>query len=211
MNIGFALIPNPLFLEQVIEVQSKIKQKYSLEPSFSMETNLPHVTILQGNFQEELDYEKAAQILSQQIEDIDISLTFTDFIHKGLGWFFLLCQKEPWLLSLHQTACTLLIDDMVVTEETKQADDLMYLSPLEKYNHLTYSYRYMGEAYLPHITLGRYITKSHTEILLDIQEIWQKYSISPLQSMDRLTVYKMGVNGAHAKTLWETKLPHGGK
>jgi hypothetical protein len=206
VKIGFALIPNQLFLEQLIEMQLKINQKYSLQPSFSMEANLPHVTIVQGNFQEELDYKKTAHLLSQQIESVDVSLSFTDFIYKELGWFFLLCQKDRWLLDLHQTACNLLIEDMVVTEESKQADDLLFLSPLERHNHLTYSYRYMGEAYLPHITLGRYITEIHAEVLHDFQNIWQKYSISALQSMERLTVYKMGLNGAHAKTLWEIKL-----
>ena len=78
-----------------------------------------------------------------------------------------------------------------------------YLTPLERYNHLTYSYRYMEDAYLPHITLGRFIADNPIEALQNCQKTWDRISIPSLQSADRLTVYMMGVNGAHAMTVWE--------
>lgn len=206
MNIGFALIPNQIFLDKLIQFQQDINQRYNLTPSLSLEKNLPHITILQGTFADSFDYEAKASLLAKKLEQRNNTLFFFEIIVKGLGWYFLLCKKDPWLKALHEYACNLLQEHMVVTEAVQKVDDLDYLTLQEKHHHLTYGYRYMKEAYLPHITLGRYIAEDQEEVLLWCQRLWIKYALSTAQQIERLTVYEMGVNGAHAKTLWEQNL-----
>jgi hypothetical protein len=206
MNIGFALIPNQIFLDKLIQFQRDINQKYNFTPSLSSEDNLPHITILQGTFTDSFDYDAVALLLSKKLEQGNNTLFFSEIIIKGLGWYFLLCRKSTWLQALHEYACELLQEQMIVTEAVRKADDLAYLTPLEKHHHLIYGYRYMEEAYLPHITLGRYITEHQEDVLLYCQRLWRKYALSTSQHIKRLTVYEMGVNGAHAKTLWKHNL-----
>lgn len=206
MNIGFALIPNRIFLDKLIQFQWDINQKYNFKPSFSLEKNLPHITILQGTFADSLDYEAIALLVAKKLEQGNNTLFFSEIIVKGLGWYFLLCKKDPWLKALHEYACNLLQEYMVVTEAVQTADDLAYLTPIEKRHQLTYGYRYMKDAYLPHITLGRHIAEYQEKILLYCQRLWRVYALSTSQHIERLTVYEMGVNGAHAKTLLQYNL-----
>jgi 2'-5' RNA ligase len=206
MNIGFALIPNRIFLDKLIQFQRDINQKYNFTPSLSLENNLPHITILQGTFADSFDYDVVALLLSKKLEQGNNTLFFSEIIVKGLGWFFLLCRKDPWLQELHEYACNLLQEQMIVTEAVQTADDLAYLTPIEKHHHLTYGYRYMKDAYLPHITLGRYIAEDKENVHLYCQRLWREYALSTSQHIERLTVYEMGNQGAHAKTLWEYNL-----
>ena len=63
-----------------------------------------------------------------------------------------------------------------------------------------YNYRYAGDAFCPHITIGRSTSKNET-ILKEMNMAICNFDLSPY--VEKVTVYQMGTNGTHKNTLYE--------
>jgi hypothetical protein len=81
--------------------------------------------------------------------------------------------------------------------------DTSRFSPDERASFAEYGYRYTGDAYAPHITLGR----AEEDIALKlVASAPERTSMQKEWTFDRLTFYVMGEQGAHAEKLVERAL-----
>ena len=81
--------------------------------------------------------------------------------------------------------------------------DLARFTDDERASYKKYGYRYTGDAYAPHMTLGR----APEDVALDLVRTASQRVVLPKEWVfDRLSVYVMGQHGAHAETLFERPL-----
>ena len=82
--------------------------------------------------------------------------------------------------------------------------DLSRFTDNERASYQRYGYRYTGDAYAPHMTLGR----APEEVALDLVRTAPERVVALPKEwvFDRLSVYVMGQHGAHAETLLERPL-----
>lgn len=73
----------------------------------------------------------------------------------------------------------------------------------ERASYARYGYRYTGEAYAPHITLGCTDEDAAQEL---VRVAGERSSVPGSWIFDRLSFYVMGEHGAHAQTLVEREL-----
>lgn len=123
-------------------------------PKLSTEFPLPHTNILQCPFYADaLDAD-----LSEKLEQIwegvgEVSSQFGVIYPQPRGWFFLAVKRLAWLRELQSRVLSLLAP-LVDASQIKSGDDIDLYTQQERKNFLRYGYRYVGESFRPHITLG---------------------------------------------------------
>ncbi|GMA60434.1 hypothetical protein NZD89_12555 [Alicyclobacillus fastidiosus] len=202
MKIGFAVIPNESLIDTLISFQVEMNSTIALEPKLGHTYNLPHITLIQGDFKDSLKYidvlyDLQDYLVGSMIETLVASVQ--EIFYQPVGWYFVRIQKEPWLIHLHNHLFDIVKDDML--PGVVNPDKERWFTPLETQNTRKYGYRYIGEAYLPHITLGRNPDLTKSKLIFEMNRRWERANIASPQLMSRLTVYEMGENGAHAQTL----------
>ncbi|MFF7339439.1 hypothetical protein ACFZAT_19095 [Streptomyces sp. NPDC008163] len=78
------------------------------------------------------------------------------------------------------------------------AQDMSHFTDAERASYARFGYRYTGEAYTPHLTLGR--TDEETALAL-ARSGPGRTAVPRTWLFDRLSCYLMGEHGAHARTL----------
>jgi 2'-5' RNA ligase len=206
MNIGFAFIPEKTFLKKLVEYQNKITGEYNLKPVLSLENNLPHITIIQGSFVEDFDYKYYLELLFNLFRESknDSNLKFDRVQYEDIGWYFLMIQNPEFIKNIHNEFFENVKFHMCNKLNTPE-NTINYLNETQKQYYLNYSYRYLLDQYIPHVTLFRdeslnregFLNKLNTEM---------KFIFDEITKVERLTVYKMGENGSHSETLLEKYL-----
>lgn len=204
MKIGFAIIAEQEFLEQIVSFETKFHDRAGFLNHLGTVHNLPHITLFQGEMKEAINYCNIAdEIASEYVRRYaNRRLIFTNIEYVPDGWYFLLCKKNAELLSLHYHLLKEVYPYIILPENRldRRVEELTE----EQYNAiLQYNYRYAGEAYYPHITIGRSLQKDN--LLLKEMNRAKEY-LNLLPRAERITVYKMGENGTHEDTLYEVKL-----
>jgi 2'-5' RNA ligase len=203
MKIGIALVPSVEAIASLVELQKEIIHICPLRPLLGTEFNLPHITLLQGRFRKPINWDSLISELRDYCREQKYSLEFkgAGLEYKPPGWYFLTLRPNILFAEAHRFVFEHLKDSMFLTEEDWQKDTSGY-TPLEKSNYLRYGYRYIGDAFHPHITLGRSIDKSRMcdeANLIHLVELFTANSISTIQ---KITIYEMGENGSHSATLY---------
>jgi hypothetical protein len=198
MRVGVALLPITDDIVALVRAQSALAQIGSLSPALTPIRNLPHISLLQTEVPDNWDgadvVVKLAEALAIPIESLTSE---TVFVQKP-DWLFLGIRKTQTLVELQQLACRLMQDWL--HPPTALGPHFASYSNAEKKSYAAYGYRYIGEAFLPHVTLGR-MPHSFVTFEAEGRRLLQIGEIPAHVKPGALTVYAVGANGAHADTL----------
>ena len=204
MKIGFALITSSPFFYNIIAIENKINKEAAFFDTLGSNVNIPHTTIFQGDMRNDIDYKNIANDIAEIFNELipNKKIAFNDFVYVPDGWYFLECVKTDMLQNLHQFTLEN-VKKYIILDPNRLSRNIKSLSKIEIDAIKEYGYRYAGDAFYPHITIGRSCCKS--EKILDFLNA-QKEMLSNSASISGITVYAMGNNGTHHKTLYEVIL-----
>lgn len=204
MKIGFAIIPEMSFTRQIIDFESRFHQEGGFSHSLGIDRNLPHITLFQGEIEDQFDYISMAQSIMKEIKSLSFvhSLKFSKIEYVEKGWYFLMCDKTELLSTIHNFVLKK-ISPYIIFPSVRNLENLEFLTPTQYDAILKYNYRYAGEAFCPHITIGR--SSRRDEVLLqNMNTAFNQFCKTSVIS--KITVYKMGQNGAHEESLYEVNM-----
>ncbi|KZL48484.1 hypothetical protein A2T98_17770 [Nodularia spumigena CENA596] len=207
MKVGVALIPSPDTIESIIKLQQKIISICPLYPILYKTFNLPHLTLLQGRFDNSINWLTLILNLQDywQRQQYSQKYKLIKLEYKSPGWYFLILQQQLIFLELHNFVFSALKNNLFVTEEDLNKDISLY-DDLEKNNYIKYGYRYIGNAFYPHITLGQTIDKSRDPNQADWIHLVESFTAKHIIKLERITIYQVGEHGSHAKILYSVKI-----
>ena len=201
--LGVALLPMADHMRSAIKVQEDVGGGYGLRPELSIGGNLPHVTVFQGPFIETLRPDREISLISRSMSlPKEIHLAFAGFVYQATGWVFLSLERPPFLEKL-QEATLAVLDPYLDREAFDTSKDTSRFTAGESASYERYGYRYTGDAFAPHITLGRSEEGIAREIVRAAPE---RAQVPAKWAFDRLSFYVMGENGAHSEILVEERL-----
>ena len=210
-KLGIAMIPDDATIQEIVTLQQQVAAVCPLQPILGKDTNLPHMTLLQGRFS---DLARVYQLINDlrnylqhtYLQQPEIfTFHWLQCVYKPPGWYFL--QPHPHTIGnlAHQYCFNVLKDTMVPKISDRQKDMFGY-TPSEALNYQKYGYRYIGKDFYPHFTLGQTVNRLNS-IALDtwIQSIpTQQLNISG--KFVRLTLYRVGSHGSHSESLVDLKI-----
>ena len=203
-KIGFALIAETNFVNKIVNLEHDFHEKAGFFDSLGIIKNLPHLTLFQGEMNDKMNYQEVADKIARVFDEMDSSpmLHFTHIDYIPQGWYFLLCEKSKELEALHFEVLRMIEQYISLPEDrlTRCTNDMprAQIEAIQRYN-----YRFAGDAFFPHITIGR-SSERNEDVLNEMNMVIKQINLSP--SVDKITVYKMGRNGTHEETLYEIKL-----
>ena len=203
MKIGFALIAENTFVNQIVALEREFHDKAGFSDILGTVNNLPHTTLFQGEMRVNIDYREIAEHIASEYLKLSKTRTlrFTHVKYVPHGWYFLLCRKSKVLSALHYQVLSKVEPYIVLPKERFEGTKDLPKAQREAIRN--YNYRYAGEAFYPHVTIGRSAVKSDT-VLNEMNLALNQIELSP--RVERVTVYKMGINGVHETTLFEVKI-----
>ena len=194
---GFALLPK-------VDVQKEIisfRQRYSdafFGPMISLSENLPHISILQCPFNAKTPVEKIIKNANKQFQK-PIILKWDKLIYQPVGWVFANVQKNDVISSiqaylLNESGAYI---DQFSIDRSKSTKG--YTEKEVEY-YFKYGYRYIGDAYKPHVTIGR--IDEATEIpeiaITDFNNHFAGLNVE----FDRIAYYEAGEFGVAKRILF---------
>ena len=189
MNLyGFALLPSVEIQERLIEFQRRHEDTVG-EPRLGLDTNLPHTSVLQHPYDPGVDYEPYLGVVEHPIES-----EWTEFYYQPKGWLFAGVRKTNQLDKLHRR----LFDrtkQHIDTAQIGDHPDLAALTPQEQANYRAYGYRYLGDLYRPHVTIGRTLDDVTTADETVVRDFELEFFGKTVR-YDRLAFYEAGEFGA---------------
>jgi hypothetical protein len=207
--LGVALLPRADHLRTAVRLQKDVGGDVALEPPLRPDGNLPHVTVFQGPFTDTLVAAEALDRIGSSAAAVglrgELALCSAGVVYQPTGWLFLALERPPLLEDLQRTALATLAPhlDRAAFDRTK---DVSRFTDAERAGFEAYGYRYTGDAYAPHMTLGR----APEDVALElVRTASQRVALPKEWVFDRLSVYVMGQHGAHAETLFERRLVAG--
>ncbi len=203
MKVGIAMIPDLEMLESLVELQKKILRICPLSPLLETQQNLPHITLLQGRFRNQINWMSLILELQDYCHRQKYSLELKDveLEYKPSGWYFLKFPHNYMFHGAHRFVFEQLKDSLFLTEEDRQKKTSHY-SYLEKINYFSYGYRYIGDAFQPHITLGRTFDNRRMNDEAALTHLVESLSSNLIGTIQKITIYEVGDNGSHAATLY---------
>lgn len=203
MKIGFALIAEKKFVDQIVALECEFHDKAGFSDHLGTVNNLPHTTLFQGEMRDDINYREIAAHIATEYVELSKSriLRFTRIKYVPIGWYFLICKKSKAMSTLHYQVLHRIEPYIVLPKE--RLETTSNLPEVQREAILHYNYRYAGEAFYPHVTIGRSETKNDM-VLNEMNNALNQVELSP--RVDRVTVYKMGINGIHEDTLYEVKI-----
>lgn len=209
MQIGFALIPDQSYIGLLVPIANEIGEEFGFQNRLGTTKNIPHVTIFQGNFRDDLDYRAALEHAEETRKSLDLSeMLFTGASYESNGWYFLNCQNSSAypFQKLHDAVLDNIEKDIVL-DSARMEQDMTGFPKYQRKMIKQYGYRYSRMTYRPHITIGRTTEVVNPEILKEVEaKLRGTPVVVPIQKID---VYRMGKNGVHAETLAEILIQEG--
>ncbi|MFD6323142.1 2'-5' RNA ligase family protein [Streptomyces sp. NPDC058442] len=204
--LGVALLPRADHLRAAVRLQADIGGEVRLQPPLHPDGNLPHVTLFQGPFEDTLDPAEALKLIGTAAAENglhgEMSLSTTGVVYQPTGWLFLALERPPLLEALQEAAVAAL-DRHLDRASFDGSKDVSRFTDAERASYERYGYRYTGEAYAPHVTLGRAEEETAMELVRTARD---RVDLPKEWVFDRLSFYVMGEHGAHAETLLERPL-----
>jgi 2'-5' RNA ligase len=197
---GIALIPDQTGLRELVRLQHATRAIEPLQPILSEAEYLPHITLLQGNSMLPLGSVDLLETLATTISTMRLQLFVAAVSYVQRGWYFLDIEPIQQLRHLHDIAFRACKDCLIppsITEST--AVDGYTSSHMD--NFLKFGYRYIGDDYRPHVTIGRtedkHISRNDVELRAALSAVVERLHFS----ISSISAYRMGVNGGHLETL----------
>lgn len=196
--LGVALLPRADHTRSAIRMQQALGGDRPLQPQLSEDGNLPHLTVFQGPFEDGVDPERELASIGASVSlPEQLSLASVGIVHQPTGWLFMSVER-PALLEKLQEVVLDGLDRRLDRQAFDTSKDTSRFTEPERRSFARYGYRYTGDAYAPHITLGRTDEATALELVRTAPE---RTRVPAAWGFDRLSFYVMGEHGAHAETL----------
>lgn len=204
LNIGFALIVGSPLFEEIIELENSIHNEAGFFNQLGNTHNIPHTTIFQGSFTDNVPYSSiASELVTYYKKHIkQCTPDFNQMVYVPEGWYFYKCFKTRELQLLHNYACRK-VKPFLYLDPNRLNRNISSLSGEQIKGIKKYGYRYAATAFFPHITIGR-AAGENPSLLKSLNTA--SIGLSSQIPFKRLTVYEMGPNGTHLNTLFEATL-----
>ncbi|MDQ6948964.1 MAG: hypothetical protein M3256_22560 [Actinomycetota bacterium] len=200
--IGIAALSSRGFMQAIIDFQARHGDIVE-GPRLGLDTNLPHVTIVQCPFVDSFDAEDVlATLASDVLGGVGRSLDPLNVSYYPLGWLFLNIACAEWLIALQDQALVTM-ERFIDHSEIDRSKDLAAYTSLERSNYLRYGYRYIGQAFRPHITLGRVEAGVDLECSKELSDAFGVEVGYTERRVERLVFYKAGEAGALSSIIAE--------
>lgn len=200
---GFALLPSVAVQQEVIDFQQRHLDELN-GPVLGLDTNLPHTSVLQHPYVQGVDYAPYLGLAESAIE-----ATWTDCYYQPVGWLFAGVQSNPAMRRL-QDRLLEATKRHIDTTQIDQRADLSKLTKLEAQNYQAYGYRYVGDAYRPHVTIGR-ASDDRGDLSPELKRDFQKTFSGKSFSYDRIAFYEAGEFGSLKRVVYVRALPAAGR
>lgn len=202
---GLALIPRLEDLRKFIEFRRQAGSELS-GPMLSEVSPLPHVTILQCPFRNEIltkDTLDRIYVQAGLTKQLMSEAKYDSFHYQetGLG-VFADVSISPWGEKLQQTALTIM-EDAIDTDSIVIDNRIHVMRESERNNQYRYGYRYVGDDFLPHMTAG---VAPSDEVKAPSERLLRLYAEMLLGQnlvFDRLIFYRAGQYGTAVEVLAE--------
>lgn len=212
MEIGFALLPDKEFIEQLVNIEHRQHNTLGFTDYLGFETNVPHMTLFQGNLVNNLNCEDVVNKIVSLIRTMDykqVEMGSPEYFPKG--WYFYLAKKSPQLINIHLETLELckkniILDPMRITKEP--------CATANQYDKLQkYGFKYAEEEFIPHIVIGRTPVKLF-EYENDItNELRRQLAIGSLKDalkdirnpfdIESVICYQLGSNGVCERIIFK--------
>jgi len=194
---GFALLPNVETQKDIISFRKRFSDIFE-GPMLSLSENLPHISILQCPFSENIPIKNIIENANSHFQ-LPITLMWENLIYQPVGWVFANVQKNPILFSLQ--SYLLKQSGKFINRSSIDTDkSIKGYTKEETDNYFQYGYRYIGEAYKPHITIGR-IDESIEIPLSAVLDFNNNFSEQEVR-FDRIAYYEAGVFGVAKRIIF---------
>lgn len=201
--LGVALLPRADHLRSAIRLQQTLGGGRPLRPVLSEDGNLPHLTVFQGPFHDALDPgRELAGIAASVSLPGELTLASVGVVHQPAGWLFMSVERPALMEKLQRSVLDALVHRLD-RAAFGSSTDMSRFTEAERTSFAEYGYRYTGDAYAPHITLGRTDEEAAAELARTAHE---RTRVPAAWTFDRLSCYVMGEHGAHARQLAERPL-----
>jgi len=171
-------------------------------PTLGMSANLPHITLIQSFFPVSVISQSSLKSIAANIPSV-ISAPTTGLSYSAGGWWFVNFEATKEFKYAQGAAFKVLEPHIDLTEIDREKDYSQY-SELEQHNYFTYGYRYAGDAFHPHFTMG------HDEETFEISDnLIHKFETKFAEEefiFDRLAWYELGASGACASIIEELQV-----
>lgn len=197
---GIALIPDQTGLRELVRLQQAVRAIEPLQPILSEAEYLPHITLLQGNSILPLGSVDLLETLATAISTMQFQLSVASVSYVRRGWYFLDVQPIQQLRLLHDftfQAC----QDRLIPPSSIEPTALEGYTASHVDNYMKFGYRYVGDDYRPHVTIGRTRDKHVSRNDVELQAAISAAVETLRFSISTVTSYRMGVNGGHLETL----------
>ena len=197
---GIALIPDQSCLRELVRLQQAVRAIEPLQPILGEAEYLPHITLLQGDSAQPLGSIDLLETLAATILTMQFQLSVTAVSYVRRGWYFLDVQPIQQLRLLHDMvfrACK----DRLIPPSSFEATALAGYTYSHVDNFMKFGYRYIGDDYRPHVTIGRTRDKHISRNDVELQAALSAAVETLRFSISTVTSYRMGVNGGHLETL----------
>lgn len=155
---GLALIPSDEVLDRVIDFRFKAgEQDWVSGPMLGLSSNLPHVTVLQCPLSlEVLTEDLLCEVLSVSgVLGDGCRGRFMGLYEQNPGWCFMGVEASSECGDLQRVALSALEGKILLDEVIWDGSEVLW-SESERFNYSSWGYRYMGNDFVPHVTLGRF-------------------------------------------------------
>ncbi len=215
MDIGFALLPDKEFIEQFINVEHNHHNTLGFMDYLGFETNVPHMTLFQGNLVNSMNCESVVNQLASLIRTMDykfVEMNSAECLSKG--WYFYNAKKVPQLINVHLETLEMCKKNIILDPLRIAKEPCATAAQYEKLQK--YGFKYAEEEFIPHIVIGRTENK-----LLELgneitNELKRQLAVGSLNEslkavknpfeIDSIICYQMGPNGICERVLYREKI-----
>lgn len=203
---GIALLPDEYTRDALINFRHEI-DAHVAGPRFGEAANLPHLSIFQSWFKESnpVTVEHLRTVTSSLDSGTKPQSILTEISTQSLGWVQARTPTQDWMNKLQAATLQIsepLLDPTRFNLKKKQSG----LSKTENANLKKYGYRFIGEEFRPHFTLGRTL-EANREVDDSVLDSFYKHLAGHPFLFTEIVYYQVGKHGALEEILERITIP----
>jgi hypothetical protein len=210
---GLAALPSDDISHRIVSFRKFVEERRLVSgPSLGVNINIPHLTILQSPFKEsDLTPSLLEEIVfNAGLEGNGLRGRFMGLYEQTRGWCFMGVDCSSWGVALQDASLNLLKDSVIREAISWDGSEDLWKNS-ERENQMLWGYRYLGEDFIPHITLGRFDGIDGSVPSGKLLELFESEFGGIGFEFSRLVFYRAGEFGVLNSVLAEIELPFSGK
>ncbi len=165
-------------------------------PVLGKSTNLPHLSLYQLPVRDPQEFADTLRVYCAEAVGPAVMGVLR---YQPVGWLFADVERRPVMLSL-QREIVERVSHLLDTSQLKPVGKLAGYSADERDHYLRFGYRYIGESFRPHVTLGRSLSDSLSlpaECLEEYRSVFEGRTVN----FGELVAYQAGAFGSLKRVL----------